>query len=326
MEKKYKVLIVEDDELIRSIYSENLNLDQDIQVDLAVDGLDGLNKIQQNKYDLIFSGIQMPNKTGFELYQDLQSNPDLSKIQFVIFSHLGRPEDVKKARDLHISHFIIRGNTTPDQVSRDIKEILLSQDNSSIDNKNYNILRYKVLVVEDDPEIRFIYVDRFSQHPSLIVDSAIDGLDGLNKIKENEYDLVFSGIQMPNKTGFELYQEVKKLENKKHIPIVLFSHWGRTEDIEYAESLGVEYFIIRGYNTTNDILNQILDILNAKDKVYRLTLKKNSLDYYRFLESFFDSEPVEYQNQDIIPIKVTLNQNTKPYTFLIDLDLESDNK
>jgi CheY-like chemotaxis protein len=323
MNKKYKVLIVEDDELIRSIYSENLSLDSDIQVDLAVDGLDGLNKIKQNKYDLIFSGIQMPNKTGFELYQDLQSNSDLAKIPFVIFSHLGRPEDMQKARDLNIRHFIIRGNTTPDQVSRKIKEVLLSQD-FFINQEGTNISQYKVLIIEDDPEIRSIYIDRFSQHPSLIVDSAVDGLDGLNKIKENEYDLVFSGIQMPNKTGFELYQEVQELENKKNTLIVLFSHWGRTEDLEYAKRLGVKYFIIRGHNSPNDTLNQILDILNAKDKVYRLNIKKDSLDYYRFLEAFLGNEPLAYQNTDTIPVKITLSQDSKPYTFFIELD--SDNK
>jgi len=316
MEKKYKVLIIEDDELIRSIYSENLRLDQEIQVDLAIDGLDGFNKIQLNKYDLIFSGIQMPNKTGFELYQDLQISPDLAKIPFVIFSHLGRLDDIQKARDLNIQHFIIRGNVTPNQVSIKIKEILLSNNDLSLQIDK----RYKILIVEDDPEIRTIYIDRFGQHKSLIIDSAIDGLDGFNKIQQNTYDLIFSGIQMPNKTGFELYQEVQNLETKKNTPIVLFSHWGRLEDIEYAKNLGVKHLIVRGTNSPNDILNQILDILNVRDKIYKLKLKKDSSDYYRFLESFLGDEPVEYQNQDIIPIQVTLNHNVKPYTFLIELD------
>jgi CheY-like chemotaxis protein len=318
METKYKILIVEDNSLIRQIYSERLSKDEDIEVYTSVDGLEGLNKARENKYDLIFSGIQMPNKTGFELYQELQSDIELSKVPFVIFSHLGRVEDIQKARELGIKHFIIRGTTTPDEVATTIKNIITT-DHSVVDFHNK---QHKILIVEDNIEIRSIYRDRFGMESNIIVEEAEDGLDGINKIKENNYDLIFSGIYMPNKTGFELYQEVQQIPDKKNIPIVLFSHWGRLEDVQKAKELGVKYFIIRGQNTPNDILNQILDILNAKDKIYRLTIKKDSPDYSKFIEAFLGKDCIEYKNIDNMPIRVILSKDLKPYTFFIELDCE----
>jgi len=318
METKYKILIVEDDPLIRLIYTERLEMDDYIDVETAEDGLDGLNKIKANNYDLIFSGIQMPNKTGFELFQDLQSDTNLAKIPFIIFSHLGRIEDIQRVRDLGIEHFIIRGETTPNEISEKIKDILYKSDNT----KNTPINRRKILIVEDNAAIRSIYVDRFGQDPSLLIEEAEDGLDGLNKIKANNYDLIFSGIQMPNKTGFDLFQEVNQLPDKKDIPILLFSHLGRTQDIERARQIGVKYFIVRGSNTPNEILSQILDILNAKDKIFRLSLRKDSPDYAKFLESFLSKECAKYEYDDSTPVKVTLSKAVKPYTFFIELDCE----
>lgn len=318
METKYKVLIVEDDDLTRQIYFERLSLDKEIEVDNAVDGLDALNKIQDSNYDLIFSGIQMPNKTGFELYEEMKKNPELSQIPFVIFSHLGRLEDMQKARDLGIKHFIVRGTTTPDKVNQIIRDII----SNNVSDIKYSMSNYNVLIVEDDSEIRSLYADVFGQHSNINVETAVDGLDALNKLIENKYDLIFSGIQMPNKTGFELYQEVQKLTDKNNIPIVLFSHLGRSEDIEMAKNLGIKYLIIRGQSSPNDTLNQILDILSARDKNYSLVIKKDSKDYDKFVKAFLGEDCIEYENLDGMPIKVVLSKDLKPYTFFIELDCD----
>ena len=320
MESKYKVLIVEDDELTRQIYFERLSLDEDIEVEAAIDGLDGLNKIKTNDYDLVLSGIQMPNKTGFELYEEMKLDPKYSRIPFMILSHLGRVEDMQKAKDIGISYFIVRGTTTPDEVNTQIKDIL-NQNRYNISKDN---ITHKILVIEDDKDIREVFTDRFNQHPNIIAENAIDGLDGFNKIQANNYDLIFSGIQMPNKTGFDLYKDVKDLKDKNKIPIVLFSHLGRTEDIETAKSMGVKYFIIRGQNTPNDILNQILSILSAQDKQYSLNISKESKDYNKFIESILGQDCTKYEDENGLPIRVVLSNDSKPYRFFIELDCEID--
>ena len=312
----YKILIIEDDKLIRSIYLDRLSQESNFSVDTAVDGADGLNKIKTNKYDLIFSGIQMPNMTGFELFQKLQNNAEWITIPFVIFSHLGRQEDIETAHNLGIQYFIMRSHSTPNDITQKIRDILIESKESKISH----ITRAHILVVEDDPIIRATYVDRFQVESNFIVDSAVDGADALTKIKQNVYDLIFSGIQMPNMTGFELFQSLQQEEKYKRIPLVLFSHLGRSEDIKNAANLGVKHFIISGQTTPNDIVSQIQDILEVKDKSYNLIISKNSPDYTEFIESFFGADCVECQDIDTTAITITLQQTSKPYTFSIELN------
>jgi CheY-like chemotaxis protein len=319
MANTYKILLIEDDELIRSIYLSRLSQEPSFIVDTAVDGVDGLNKIQANKYDLIFSGIQMPNMTGFELFQKLQNNAEWITIPFIIFSHLGRQEDVETAHNLGIQYFIVRGQSTPNDITQKIRDILTKSDKSTISS----ITRSHILVVEDDPIIRSTYIDRFQAESNFIVDSAADGLEALNKIKQNVYDLIFSGIQMPNMTGFELFQSLQQEEKYKRIPLVLFSHLGRSEDIENAANLGVKHFIIRGQNTPNDIVSQLRDILGVKDKNYNLIISKNSPDYTDFIQSFFSKDCIDDQDIDITSITVTLQKSVKPYTFSIELNCKN---
>lgn len=319
MSNTYRILVIEDDELIRSIYSDRLSQEPIFTVDTAVDGADGLNKIQTNKYDLIFSGIQMPNLTGFELFKKLQNNAEWITIPFVIFSHLGRQEDVKEAHNLGIQHFIVRGQSTPNEIIQKIRDIVIKSKESTISS----ITRSHILIVEDDPIIRSMYIGRFQLEPNFMVDSAVDGADALAKIKQNVYDLIFSGIQMPNMTGFELFEALNQDEKYKRIPIVLFSHLGRSEDIEKAENIGVKHFIIKAHNTPNDIVNQIQDILEMKDNNYNLIISKNSPDYTKFIESFFGVDCVEFQDVDTTHITVTLQKSSKPYTFNIELNCKN---
>lgn len=321
MENKYKILVVEDDELIRSVYAERLNREIAFEVHTAVDGLDAMSKIEEQAYDLIFSGIQMPNKTGFDLFQFLKSKDKLKNIPFMICSHLGRSEDIQQAYDMGIKHIVVRGNTTPNDVVQKIKDILSeSKLETEEAGKTYNIL-----IIEDDKDIREVYMERFQQQENFIVDTAVDGLDGFNKAQSKSYDLVFSGIQMPKMTGFEVFEKLSLIPEYKQVPVVLFSHLGRTEDVEKAKKMGVKYFIIRGQNTPNDIVSKIRDILHSKDKSYSLILKKDSPDYLSFIESFFSRECAELENMDELPIKLSVSNYEEPYTFTVELDCEIKN-
>lgn len=317
--KAYHILIIDDDDLVRSIYSERLAQESDFVVDTAIDGADGLNKIQAHEYDLIFSGIRMPNLTGFELFTKLQGNAEWITIPFVIFSHLGRQEDVQQAHDLGIQHLIVRGQVTPNDIAQKIRDILIESEELKIGA----ITRSHILIVEDDPIILSTYIGRFQAESHFVVDSAVDGADALAKIKQNVYDLIFSGIQMPNLTGFELFEALQQDEKYKKIPVVLFSHLGRQEDIENAHKLGVRDIIVRGETTPNDVVNRIQDILDVKDKNYNLSISKNSPDYAEFMKSFFGSDCVEYQDMDTTPITITLQQSSEPYTFTIELNCKN---
>lgn len=128
--KKIKILIVDDEDIIRGMYAEVFKK-SGFEVTEAVDGVDGLDKATKNIPDIIFTGIIMPRMDGFALFEALKKNVATSSIPVVISSHMGREEDKKKAEELGIKDFIARDLNTPNQTVERIMAVL-------------NIIEYKL--------------------------------------------------------------------------------------------------------------------------------------------------------------------------------------
>jgi two-component system alkaline phosphatase synthesis response regulator PhoP len=80
----------------------------------------------------------------------------------------------------------------------------------------------KVLVVDDDKNaVKFMSVmlDENGYEPIV----AYDGREGLQKIEENDIDLIVLDVMMPKKTGFVLFKELKRKDEYKDIPILMLT-------------------------------------------------------------------------------------------------------
>lgn len=122
-EKKYKILIVDDDNFIRGMYADLFKKENFIVLE-ATTGLEALNLVEKENPDIIFTGIIMPQMTGFELMESLRRNIKTAGIPVAVSSHLGRFEDQKKAFELGAKDFIFRGEVTPAEAVMRIKNIL----------------------------------------------------------------------------------------------------------------------------------------------------------------------------------------------------------
>ena len=80
----------------------------------------------------------------------------------------------------------------------------------------------KILVIEDEAAIRRVLIKIISEESdSYDVEEAENGLDGIEKIKDNDYDLVLCDIKMPKMDGVEVLEKSKKI--KPEIPFVMIS-------------------------------------------------------------------------------------------------------
>jgi len=122
-EKKYKVLLVEDDEYLVSIYATKFEL-EGFGVIKAADGVAGLKAAENELPDLILAYILMPKMNGFELLQELKKNPKTKKIPVVILSNLGQKEDIEKGLKLGAADYIIKVHLTPTEIFERVTKLI----------------------------------------------------------------------------------------------------------------------------------------------------------------------------------------------------------
>lgn len=100
----------------------------------------------------------------------------------------------------------------------------------------------KVLVVDDEMLVREV-TSASLKKMGFEVDKAKNGTEGLKKIKENKPDLVFLDYMMPDLTGLEVAQEIKKDPELAKITIVMISGKAESNDVKKAEEFGIEYYL-----------------------------------------------------------------------------------
>ncbi|PIF31034.1 DNA-binding NtrC family response regulator [Flavobacterium sp. 9] len=143
----------------------------------------------------------------------------------------------------------------------------------------------KILIIEDEASIRRVLVKILSEeNDTYQVDEAEDGVAGLDKIKNNDYDLVLCDIKMPKMDGVEVLEEVKKI--KPEIPMVMISGHGDMETAIHTMRLGAFDYISKPPDL-NRLLNTVRNALDKKQLVVenKILKKKVSKNYEMVGES-----------------------------------------
>ncbi|POS02883.1 sigma-54-dependent transcriptional regulator [Flavobacterium croceum] len=146
----------------------------------------------------------------------------------------------------------------------------------------------KILIIEDEASIRRVLVKILSEeNDTYKVDEAEDGIQGLEKIKSEDYDLVLCDIKMPKMDGEEVLQEVKKI--KPEIPMVMISGHGDLETAVNTMRLGAFDYISKPPDL-NRLLNTVRNALDKKQLVVenKILKKKVSKNY----EMIGNSQPI----------------------------------
>ena len=103
-----------------------------------------------------------------------------------------------------------------------------------------------VLVVDDSATIRQ-YVSTTLQDAGMSVTEAVDGVEGVNKIKAGGVDCVICDVNMPNKDGIELVREIKADPVFASVPIIMLTTEGARELITKAKKAGACGWIVKPF-------------------------------------------------------------------------------
>jgi len=122
-EDKKKILIVEDDEFLRSLAAKRLSK-EGLLVKDAVDGDAALSAIRAEKFDLILLDLLLPGTDGFAVLEQSRAIENGREVPIVVFSNLGEKSDIERAKKLGANDFLVKANFTLDDIVAKIQSIL----------------------------------------------------------------------------------------------------------------------------------------------------------------------------------------------------------
>ena len=140
----------------------------------------------------------------------------------------------------------------------------------------------KILIIEDEAAIRRVLVKILSEENSAYqVTQAEDGLEGIEKIRDEDFDLVLCDIKMPKMDGVEVLQAAKKI--KPETPMVMISGHGDLDTAVQTMRLGAFDYISKPPDL-NRLLNTVRIALNSKELVVEnKRLKKKVSKHYQMI-------------------------------------------
>ncbi|MBM3250862.1 MAG: response regulator [Candidatus Nealsonbacteria bacterium] len=118
----------------------------------------------------------------------------------------------------------------------------------------------KILIIEDDKFLRELIGQKLNKE-SYEIFEAVDGEEGIKKIKGKKPDLVLLDIILPGINGFEVLDKMKENTVLSRIPVIILSNLGHKDDVEKGLKMGANDYLIKAHFTPDQIIEKVKTIL-----------------------------------------------------------------
>jgi len=112
----------------------------------------------------------------------------------------------------------------------------------------------RVLFVEDSPTMRRIIFNSLKKLGINEVAEAENGVDALEKLQKQDFDMILTDWNMPEMNGQELVEHIRKIDKYKNLPILMITTRGMEEDVVTAIKSGVNGYVVKPF--TPDVLKK----------------------------------------------------------------------
>ena len=117
-----------------------------------------------------------------------------------------------------------------------------------------------ILIVEDDKFLRELITQKLIKE-GYETSEAIDGEEGIKKVKEGKPDLVLLDLILPGIDGFEVLSKKREDPALVQIPVIILSNLGQKEDVERGLKLGAIDYLIKAHFTPGEIIEKVKNAL-----------------------------------------------------------------
>ncbi len=219
--------------------------------------------------------LEDAEEEGKQLVEDLQlihekAKKFLSSIDRVIpITEAGSPEETKNS------------NIKPDPKINPIEIPASSPPFTNSDNGKKN----SILVVDDNALNRNL-LSRRLEKKGYKVTSAVNGLQALEKVRMERFDLILLDVIMPEVNGFEVLRQMKADRELRHIPVLMISALDELDGVVRCIEMGAADYLMKPFNPVllNARISACLERKNLRDRE-RVMLKERDEAYQALLAS-----------------------------------------
>jgi DNA-binding response OmpR family regulator len=120
MDLKKKILLVEDDEALASVYKSRLDI-EGFDTKGVYNGEDALSAAMDFKPDLILLDAMMPKISGFDVLDILRNTPETAHVRVIMLTALSQPKDKERAESLGVNDYLVKSQVVIGDVIERVK-------------------------------------------------------------------------------------------------------------------------------------------------------------------------------------------------------------
>jgi two-component system sensor histidine kinase/response regulator len=261
-----EVLLV-DDKMREKRSLKDLLLQMGLKPTLVEDGAGALKVLKKNAgkqtgFVAVLMDNQLQDMDGFELADAIKKNQQYGNNAIIMMASEGQKGDAEKCRSIGIDAYLTKP-IRKQVLFNTLKQIIIKKpddDEAKLITRHslrVSHLKLKVLLAEDNPinqKVAMHMLERMG-YAITVVDNGIDVLQALAKDK---FDLILMDVQMPKLDGFETTKKIRESEKNSdiHIPIIALTAHAMKGDREKCIKAGMDGYVSKPIKF-NELLEQI---------------------------------------------------------------------
>ncbi|WP_185976626.1 response regulator [Catenovulum sediminis] len=267
--RNIRVLLVDDNLVSRKVL-QDMFANHGADVVEAENGIKAIDAVQtsiasEQPFDLIVMDWRMPEMDGIQASKLIKQDLGLTKVPAILMiSSYDKDEAKSLSQEVGIDGFIekpVNQSTLFDALSYCLKldklDELNEQDEFRHTDKLVDLSDVNLLLVEDNKLNRQVAVG-FLKDTGIRIEIAENGVQAIDKIMHNKYDLVLMDIQMPEMDGLTATKEIRSIDKFKSLPIIAMTAHAMAGDAQKSLDAGM-----------NDHLTKPID----PEELYRIVIK-----------------------------------------------------
>lgn len=300
-----RVLIVDDNPGTAETLARAISrISPSLNVLSATDAEAALKQLNGESVDLVITDMMMPGMNGLELIDRLRQRSPGNRLYSILITAYDVPGLRESARRMKVNDVLIKP-FSPERLCQIARRALERSRPFSVlpGQNNDESPRFKILATDDNPSNLALLL-RYLQQEEYQVLTASNGVEALQMLQAETFDLLLLDVNMPEMDGFQVLETMRSTPSLEHIPVIIVTA-ARLDpvDMQYALNTGADDYITKPFDR-RELLARIrtrLRIKEAEDRLRQGTQRFERL--LKILQKIYD-EPSISELVDFLPRQV----------------------